>query len=177
MTNRIQDINDLFSMFHNFEIVGLKLENQTLTIEIILPWSEMWNIENYKMTFEFDGCKNIICIYHRRTSNELIRTETGDYYYPTEELTTSKLNEILKLKLDVLNHGFQKPNNFELFCDSFTSHKNAINGIDFAIIRLSALDYKIFDNDGNHMSLYKMKEWATEWWEGIQKMWDEQKKE
>lgn len=44
MTNRIKDIEDLFSMFHDFEIVGLKREKDILTMEILLPWSEMWDI-------------------------------------------------------------------------------------------------------------------------------------
>ena len=54
MKDRIKDIDDLFSMFHDFEIVGLKVDGNILTMEILLPWSEMWDIEDYKMTFRFD---------------------------------------------------------------------------------------------------------------------------
>lgn len=44
-----------------------------------------------------------------------------------------------------------------------------------ARVELNVSDYQIFDNDNHEMTLDKMKEWGTDWWDGIQKMWDEQK--
>lgn len=56
-TDKIKEIDDLFSMFHDFEITALSLENKTLTMEILLPWASMWDIDDYKMMFEFGGCE------------------------------------------------------------------------------------------------------------------------
>lgn len=174
MKDRITDIDDLFSMFHDFEIVGLNLNDSIISMEILLPWSEMWDIENYKMTFHFDGCKSLKCHYWKRTSNELKEWEKGVYYSSEEHVTTDP-NEIVKLELDVQSHDFKEPDNFILHCNSSTSHGSEIGQIDFGRIEISVADYQIFDNEMNEMTLDKMKSWATEWWDGIQKMWDEQK--
>ena len=176
MTDRIKDIDDLFSMFHDFKIVGLKLDNHILTMEILLPWSEMWDIEDYKMTFRFEGCNNLKCHYWKRTSKELKEWEKG-VYYPSEEYITINSDEILKLELNVQSHDFKEPNNFVLHCNSLGSHGNQIGQLDFGRIELNATDYKIFDSEMNEMTLDKMKSWRKEWWDGIQKIWDEQKEE
>lgn len=171
-TDKIKEIDDLFSMFHDFEITALSLENKTLTMEILLPWASMWNIDNYKMMFEFGGCEYLKCTYYVQTSNELIETKEG-VYFPKKELFTSDLNEMVKLNLDIQSHKFTEPNNFLLHCDSLTSFENTINANDFAFIELTASDCKIFDNHGIEMTLNQMEEWCKEWWDGIQKMWDE----
>jgi hypothetical protein len=41
MTHRTKEIDDLFSMFHDFEIVGIKLISETLRMEILLPWNQI----------------------------------------------------------------------------------------------------------------------------------------
>lgn len=173
MTNRINDIDDLFSMFHDFEIVGLNLNCNNLTMEIILPWSELWEIVDYKMTFHFDGCKNLKCNYWKHTSKELNNLEKG-VDNPSLEHVTTDPSEIVKLELDVQSHDFIEPNSFVLHCNSSSSYGSEIGQIDFGRIELSATDYQIFDNEMNEMSLDKMKSWGTEWWDSIQKMWDKQ---
>jgi hypothetical protein len=174
MTDRIKEIDDLFSMFHDFEIVELELAEFVLNIKIRLPWAEMWKIEDYKMTFVFYGCSHFQCHYFKRISNELKKWENG-VYYPSEEHITNELGEIEKLELAIQSHDFEKPDKFILHCNSSTSFGNKIGQIDFARIELGATDYKIYDNESNEMTLDKMKEWGTQWWDKIQKMWDEQK--
>jgi len=174
MTDKISEIDDLFSMFHDFEIVGLKLYDNLLSMEILLPWSEMWDIEDYKITFLFTGCNNLKCHYWKRTSNKLKEWERG-VYYPSEEYVTTNLSEIVKLKLDVQSHDLNAPNNFVLHCNSSSSHGKQIGQIEIGRIELSATDYKIFNNEMSEMTLDKMKSWGTEWWDGIRKTCDEQK--
>jgi hypothetical protein len=174
MTNRITDIDDLFSLFHDFEIVGLKLDSNVLTMEILLPWSEMWGIEDYKMTFRFDGCTKLKCHYLKRTSNELIEWEQG-VYYPSEEHVTTNPKEIEKLELDVQRHDFKEPDNFTLHCNSSTSQNNQIGGIEYGRIEMRVTDYQIFDNEKKEISIDKMKDWATQWKDEIQKMLDSKK--
>lgn len=174
MTDRIKDIDDLFSMFHDFEIVGLKLNDNVLTLEILLPWSEMWDIEEYKMTFRFDGCTRFKCHYWKRTSNELKKWEKGAYY-PSDEHITIDPDEVLKLELDVQSHDFKEPDNFVLHCNSSSSYGNQIGQIEFGRIELKVSDYQIFDNEMKEISLDNMKSWGSNWWNGIQRMWNEQK--
>ncbi len=174
MTNRIKDIDDLFTMFHDFEIVGLKLDSNMLTMEILIPWSEIWNIDDYKMTFLFNGCTSLKCQYDKRTSNILKKTENGGYHPSKEHLTTDP-DEIVKLELDVQSHEFMKPDIFILHCNSSLSRGNHIGGIEYGRIELLASNYQIFDNEMNEMTLDKMKGWATDWWNSIQKMWDDQR--
>lgn len=150
MTNRIEEINDLLSIFHDFEIVGLNLKNSVLTMEILLPWREMWNIKNHKMTFLFYECNKLKCSYSKHGTNQVETTP----------------DEIVKLELDIQSHEFKPENDFILHCDSSI--------VGYAEIEINASDYKIYDNKNNEISLEKMKAWATEWWNEIQKMWDEE---
>lgn len=173
MSNKIKDIDDLFSMFHDFDIVGLRLDKGLLTIEILLPWSEMWDIEDYKMTFRFTGCNGLKCRYWKRTGTELVKWEKG-VHYPSEEHITADLDEVLGFELDVQSHEFTEPNTFVLHCFTSSSPGNEIGQIDFARIELKATDYQIFDNEMKEMTLDQMKIWGTEWWNEIQKMWEEQ---
>jgi len=176
MTDRVKNIDDLFSMFHDFEIVGLELNNTILTMEILLPWSEMWDIIDYKMTFRFLGCNNLKCHYWKRLSNELKKGKKG-VYYPSKEYVTNDLNQIVKLELDIQRHDFKEPDNFVLHCNSSTSHGSQIGQVEFGRIEFNANDYQIFDNQMNELTLNKMKSWGAEWWDGIRKMWNEQKEE
>lgn len=175
MIDRISDIDDLFSMFHDFEIVGLKLDENILTMEIRLPWSEMWDIEDYTMTFRFNRCTSLKCHYWKRTSNELKEWEKG-VYYPSKEHVTTDPNEIVKLELDVQSHDFNEPDNFVLHCNTSNSNEKKIGQIEFGRIELKVTDYQIFDSEMNEITLDKMKSWGAEWWDDIRKMWDEQKK-
>lgn len=166
MTAKKQDIDDIFTMFHDFEVARLDLQGGVLTMEIILPWGYMWNNYDYRMTFKFFGCDSLCCIYHKRIDNV---AEPVTIHHPTEELETTDTIVIEGLRLDVQRHKFEEPDKYILYCNSMA------DDVDGAHLLLSAIDYKIYDNAGEEMTLDKMKEWATEWWDGIQRMWDEQK--
>jgi hypothetical protein len=44
-------------------------------------------------------------------------------------------------------------------------------------LTVTADDYRIFDQEGNPISLETMHEWCKGWWDGIQLMWDKNKEE
>ncbi|PTB97238.1 hypothetical protein C9994_03745 [Marivirga lumbricoides] len=161
ITNKYQEIDKLLLMFHDFQIIGLEKESNTLKIETHLPWGEMWDIDDYKMTFLFYRCNNFKCHYWKRTSNELKEWEKGAYY-PSEEHVTTNLYEVLKLELDVQSHDFKEPDIFFLNCDSSSSHGNQIGQIEFGRIELNASNYQIFNNEMNEIKLDKMKSWRNE---------------
>jgi hypothetical protein len=173
MVDRIDEIDDLFSMFHDFDVIGLSFNDEVLTMIIILPWSEMWDIKSYKMTFQFFGVENLKCFYFKRTGTELIKWEKG-LCYPTDEHVTVETNEIVDLELSIQSYEFHEPNRFILHCHSASSFGNRIGQIDFARIELNVKDYKIFDNEINEISLNEMKEWGKDWWNRVQKIWDEE---
>lgn len=174
MTDVAQDIADLFSMFHDVEIVGLDLKDEVLRMETLLPWCEMWGRESYLLTFELGGCKGITCQYHVRTGNEVVRKD-GKVFYPTDEHLTSDPREISGLRLDVLGGDFDRPDRVTLHCERGVPGPDHEGVIEYARIEFQAASYRIFDDEMNEMSLDRMKGWAEEWWDGIREMWDEQK--
>ena len=174
MTDVAQDIDDLFSMFHDVEIVGLDLKDEVLRMEILLPWCEMWGRERYSLTFELGGCKGVTCQYHVRTGNEVVRKD-GKVFYPTDEYLTSDRHEIARLGLDVLGSSFDRPDRVTLHCERRIASRDHEGVIEYAGIEFQTTSYRIFDDEMNEISLDTMKGWAEEWWEGIQKMWDAQK--
>lgn len=43
MTEIQKEINDLFTMFHVFEIKEFTYDNSIIQMTIQIPWGEMWN--------------------------------------------------------------------------------------------------------------------------------------
>src|SRR5688572_28285402 len=164
MKDNTQDIKDLLTMFHDFEIVDLYRADEVLTFETIIPWGELWDIENYKLTFKFNGCKYLRCTFDKRTSDESMRSEKGAYY-PTVQNTTDDIEEIKGLGLDIQRHGFATPNTYTLYCNGFG------DGVEFGSLEFTADSFQILDNQGESISLDKMKNWATDWWTSIEEMW------
>ena len=156
-------------MFHDFEIVDIEKEDDVLILKTIIPWGELWDIENYKLTFKFNGCEFFKCVYHKRTSNELVRTENAAYY-PTVQTTTEDFEEIKRLELNVQRHSFAPPNLYKLYCNGFG------DGVEFATLEFTADSFQIFDNEDKVVSLDKMKSLGTEWWTSIEEMWKNNKK-
>lgn len=161
-------------MFHDFEIYSLELRDKVLTMRISIPWCEMWEIDEYILTFKFFECDKFNCIYDVRKSTELVHWKEG-VYYPTEEKETSDTVLIEKMKLDIQNHDFLEPNTFKLNCNSSTSFGNEIGQIDFGQISFNANNYQIFDPEGLKVELTQMKSWANDWWKAIEKMMNENK--
>jgi len=156
-------------MFHDFEIVDIIKENDVLTLETVIPWGELWDIENYKLTFKFSGCKSLKCVYLKRTSNELVTIENASYY-PTVSRTTEDFEEIKKLELNIQRHSFASPNIYTLYCNSFG------DGVESGTLEFTTDNFQIFDNEHQLISLDKMKDAATEWWKSIEDMWRNEKK-
>ncbi len=168
MAEKQQDIDDLFSMFHDFSIASAELDKDVLTLGIIIPWGEMWNIDEYKIRVELVGCSGISCTYHPFKDDDLNRAKPR-VHQATEQKITTDPGIIATLGLDVQRHSYNPPNTYVLHC-------NSTSDIAGGELTLTATDLKLYDRDGLPLTLDKMKQWGTDWWDGIQKMWDEQKK-
>lgn len=172
MTDKQQEIDDLLSMFHDFDIVTAELNGETLVLEITIPWGSMWKKDDYTYTIRLEliGCTYFFCDYYKIKSNELIKIGDNKYQKDTEKITTNNPADLNGLELSIQSRTNIQPDTYELHCISNEE-------IDFATITISTTDYRIFDKGGNKITLETMKQWGTDWWDGIQNIWDEQKQQ
>ena len=171
MAEKHEEITDLFSMFHDFDIIEAELNDEVLVLEIMIPWGSMWIKDDYEYMIKVEllGCKYFNCEYCKLLSQELIKV--GDkYQIDSEKINTTNAKDLKDLALSVQKSDYIELDKYELYCDS----ENRF--IEFATLSISANDYRIFDNANNEISLDTMKKWAIEWWKGIQKMGGEKKK-
>ena len=171
MTEKQQEIADLLSMFHDFDIVTAELMGETLVLAITIPWGSMWEKDDYSYTIQLElmGCTYFSCDYYKILSTELIKIGENRYQKDTAKITTTDPADLAGLELSIQSTKNIQPDMYEVHCISDEE-------IDFATLTISSTDYRIFDQDGKEITLAIMKQWATDWWNGIQKMWDEQKK-
>jgi len=158
-TNTRQELDDLFSMFHDFEIKLLIYQNTTLRLTFILPWGELWDDLNYQIKVELTGCDFIHCDYAEilNTPDNLAKNWVDRC---SIDKSTNDSNIISELGLEVQSHKFYSPNKYEFRCNS--SKKFAGGQLTF-----TADNYLILDKDGNKITLNKMQKWCTDWWEKI----------
>lgn len=133
MTEKRIDIDDLLSMFHDFEIIDIYFDNSIMTLVTLIPWG---NSQDFKLRFKFKNCEYLNCTYDKRTSEELIRTDKLSYY-PTTQVSTGKVEEIKGLELNFQRHSFTEPNIYKLFCTSFADK------IEFATLEFTTDDIDI----------------------------------
>ena len=81
-TNTRQEIDNLFSMFHDFEIKSLTYDNSNLEMTIQIPWGQLWDDLNYYIKIELSGCDFINCDYAEvlRTPENLAKREVDRSY-------------------------------------------------------------------------------------------------
>lgn len=165
MTNKQQEINDLLSLFHDFDIVAAELNRETLVLAITIPWASLWKKDDYTYTIRLElmGCTFFKCDFYKIISKELIKLEDKRYQRDTEKITTTNPSDLNVLELSIQSSKNIKLNTYELHCISNEE-------IDFATITIVTSDFRIFDQDGKEITLETMQQWATEWWDGIQKM-------
>jgi hypothetical protein len=170
MSNRQQELDDLLSMFHDFDIASAKLNADTLVLAVKIPWDSIWIKDDYNYTIRLElmNCTYFSCDYYKSTEQTKISDKT--YQRASEKITTTNPLDIDGLELSIQRKISAQPGTYELHC-------NGNEEIDFAKITISAADYCIFDQDGKEITLDTMKQWATEWWKEIQKTWDEKKEQ
>ncbi|GAB3532954.1 hypothetical protein GCM10027443_17490 [Pontibacter brevis] len=168
--NKQQEIEELFLMFHDFEIKSVNKDGEALTLEFVIPWGQVWNpaILEYQIKIELLGCSDLLCEYF------LFKDDEANKLKPvalreTEKRTTSDPQTMEKLGLEIQSYTCIQP-------DTYVLHCNSSQGIAGGDLTLTATDYRIFNSNGEPLTLDHLKQWATEWWDGIQEMWDEQKK-
>lgn len=172
MTDKQQELDELLSMFHDFDIVSSELNGETLVFAITIPWGSMWKKDDYTYTIRLEllNCTYFSCKYYKIKSNELIKIGDNRYKRDTEQITTTNPYDLNYLELSIQGSTHIIPDTHELHCISSAE-------IDFATITISTTNYRIFDQNGKEITLDTMKKWGTEWWDRIQKMWDNQRQQ
>ncbi|MDO1451421.1 hypothetical protein Q0590_34420 [Rhodocytophaga aerolata] len=148
-----QKIGDLFSMFHDFEIVEIEFNKPYLLLTVRIPWGQLWQDMDYQIKVSISGCEFLLCKYWKSNSSETHNTDNP--------------KEIEFLELDVQRHRYTAPNTYEFVCNG--------NNCAGAELTFTADKVELWDKSGESLKLDKMKGWATDWWNNIQQMWDEQK--
>ncbi|MBC5992709.1 hypothetical protein [Pontibacter cellulosilyticus] len=168
--NRQQEIEELFSMFHDFEIQSVSKDGEALTLEFVIPWGQVWNpaILEYQIKVELSGCRNLLCEYFVFKDDEANKLKPLALR-ETEIRTTNAPQTIEELGLEVQSYTYTQP-------DSYVLHCNSSKEIAGGELTLTATDYRIFDSFDKPLTLDQLKQWAAEWWGRVQEMWDEQKK-
>ncbi|SIT76267.1 hypothetical protein SAMN05444128_0313 [Pontibacter indicus] len=157
-------------MFHDFELKGVSKDGEALTLEFVIPWGQVWNpvVLEYQIIVELSGCRDLLCEffvfkdYEANKSKPLALQET-------EKRITNDPQTLAKLGLEVQSYTYTTPDIYVLHCNS--SKEIAGGELTFTVT-----DYQIFNDNGEPLTLGKLKQWASQWWDSIQEMWDEQKK-
>lgn len=155
-----QEIEDLFSMFHDFEITSLTLENKSLDLTIRIPWGELWDDLDYQIRVLLNPCDFIRCEYSEllNTPDNLSKKAVDRSYV---DKTTSNPQIISELGLEVQRYNFSPPNVYEFLCNS---SKNYAGGK----LIFTAESYILLDKEGSKIELDQMKKWCTDWWKKIE---------
>ena len=155
-----QDLDDLFSMFHDFEITHVTFENDILDLTIRIPWGELWNDLDYQIRVVLNGCKFIKCEYA-----EIMNTPENFAKNWVDRSSIDKSSNdpkiISELGLEVQRYNFYLPNKYEFLCNS---SKNYAGGQ----LTFTADNYNIFGKHNIQMGIDQMKKWCTEWWQKIE---------
>ena len=149
-----EDINDLFTTFHDFVIKNIKHGREVLIITIDTPFEEDLGLSEYIIKLHLYGCRNVSCKYRDKKGTSA---------------STDSCDQITNLALNIQGYKFYAPREYEFFCDT-----NLNPEIEEGQIRFDADAAELFDSYDNPLSLDKIKELAIMRWENIQRMWDEQ---
>jgi hypothetical protein len=171
MTDKQDELTGLLSSFHDFDIVEAQLTENVLTLGLVIPWGSMWIVDDYsyKIKVELLGCYQFLCSYWILKSKTLIPVGDNRSMRDTEEKATTIPTDILPLELSIQSSTFISPNKYEFHCIAGPE-------IDFATVTITADDYRIYDQNGNNITIDTFRQWHKDWWDGIQKMWDDQER-
>ena len=159
MTDIRQEIDELFSMFHDFEIKSLTFDNSNLAMTIQIPWGQLWDDLNYYIKIELSGCDFINCDYAEvlRTPENLAKRWVDRSHI---DKSTNDQEVISEIGLEIQRHEFYTPNKYKFLCNS--SKEFAGGELTF-----TADNYKLFNKEGIQIDIQQMEKWCKEWWDSI----------
>lgn len=164
-----REVEELLSMFHDFELIGVSRAGDVLSLNFVIPWGQVWEptVLDYQIKVKFFGCEYLKCEYYTFKEDKANISELRALR-ETEDRFTTDTAEIALLGLEVQHTTFQEPNLFTLHCNS---SKNIAGGK----ITFSSHACHVLDSNDKHISLKQLKLWSTKWWGSIEHMWAQKK--
>ena len=148
-------INNLFLLFHDFQIVKLEYLDDKLSLTMKIPWGQLWNDYDFKIKLEISGCNFIECVHGEIIQNPdnlaLMLRKSID------KVTTDPLI-ISNLLLEVQRHASLDENAYKFFCNS--SNPKCSGGE----LTFTATQVQVVDMAGQEITLLKMEKWFSEFW-------------
>ena len=159
MTTKQQEFDELFSMFHDFEIITLTYIDNQIIMTIQIPWGELWDDLNYYIKLELSGCDYVHCDYTEPSNTfENLKKRPAERTYI--EKYTEDTTIISEMGLEIQSHQLFKPNKYQFICNSSKDYANGD-------LTFTAVDYKIFNKEGVLIDLNQMRDWCNEWWSSL----------
>lgn len=161
MIDKQLEIDELFSMFHDFEIILLTYNDNILNLMIKIPWGQLWDDLDYFIRVELIGCNFINCDYTEvlNTPENLAKRLVDQSHI---DKSTNDQEIISNIGLEVQRHEFYPPNKYIFLCNS---SKNTTYG--GGHLTFTADNYKIFNKEGNQIDIQQMEKWCREFWDKI----------
>jgi hypothetical protein len=152
-----QNIDNLFAMFHDFQIVKLEYVKNKLSLTIKTPWGRLWNDVDFQIKLEMSGCDFVKCVY-----GEIIQTYDNSAMTTVNRKSADKTTTdpliISNLLLEVQRHNSFDKNVYEFICNS--SNKKCSGGE----LTFTATDIHILDMHNQEISFIQMGIWFSEFW-------------
>lgn len=161
-----EDLNGLFSLFHDFIIKEVHQHGDRITLRVSIPWGQMFDTpeNDYSITVVLADCSEISCTYWTIKTDMENRSKPVPFR-KTDEWRTTDMATISTLGLEVQSHLYTPPASYLLRSNSDRSiHGARIAGGD---LRFSALAFKLFDADNKPMELSNLEAWGAAWWKSI----------
>ena len=98
------------------------------------------------------------------------KTSNEDINFDKIEYSTKNIETILSLNLSIQSYDFREPDHYTFYC-------RGSGKIDEGQIMFTTSNFRLYDENNKVLSLDKMKELGTMWWDSILKMWSDQKNE
>jgi hypothetical protein len=151
-------LKELFTTFHDFDIVGLKDQPPSLWLTLRLPWGELWDNYDFKIRLELQSAQIIECKY-----SEL----TGDVDRNSQKLKgvdkiTTDFKTIEKLGLDIQRIEAKGKLEYVFHCNG-----DKVAGAHLTIV---ADSFNLYDHVGQPISHDNYKSWYSQWWKEIREM-------
>lgn len=98
------------------------------------------------------------------------KTSNEDINFDKIEYSTKNIETIISLNLSIQSYDFREPDHYTFYC-------RGSGKIDEGQIMFTTSNFRLYDENNKVLSLDKMKELGTMWWDSILKMWSDQKNE
>ena len=104
------------------------------------------------------NCSQFECEYYKIISDQLIEAYPGKFIKDSQEVITSKNDEINSLELTINNCTYNYNNSYTFWCKSNSS-------VELAKLIFTTTEINFFNKKGNEISINEFEKWKKIWWQ------------